>query len=162
MGADLTIKIINEPLKQKYEPLFAHAVRRRDALPERSQAQARAQRQVGKYYDLMYSQGYFRDSYNATCVLATLGLSWWADVKPLLTKDRNLEGENLLKFRAMVASATQRLPTKAELKALLAHVADDGTNGLAEWHRYYVEKRAGLLAFLDLAIQRNTGIHCSV
>ena len=35
-----------------------------------------AQAEVAKYFDLMYSEGYFRDSYNVTNVLWRLGLTW--------------------------------------------------------------------------------------
>jgi hypothetical protein len=76
MGADLYIRAIHDPIVEKYQPLFDKAVRRRDALPSDSNEQEVAQQEVEKYYDLMYSEGYFRDSYNSTNVLWTLGLSW--------------------------------------------------------------------------------------
>jgi hypothetical protein len=74
MGADLYIENIHYPLMRKYEPLFESAVRRRDSSPPKSKEAEAAQRDVTKYYDLMYSEGYFRDSYNATSVLWRLGL----------------------------------------------------------------------------------------
>lgn len=97
---------------EKYQPLFDQAVRHRDSLPRDSKEQDTAQHEVEKYYELMYSEGYFRDSYNATNVLWTLELSWWRDVTPLLSKDRELTGDNLKRFRDQVAGACQSLPTK--------------------------------------------------
>lgn len=76
MGADLYIEKIHQPLLEKYQPLFDEAVRQRDALPRDSKEAKAAQRKVTRYYDLMYSDGYFRDSYNVTSVLWRLGLSW--------------------------------------------------------------------------------------
>ena len=110
MGADLYIEKLHQPLRQKYEPLFEAAVRRRDALPPKSRKARAAQKEVTRYYDLMYSQGYFRDSYNASNVLNRLGLSWWVDVKPLCTPDRRLRDGPLRRFRDLVAGATLKLP----------------------------------------------------
>ena len=162
MGADLYIKAIHDPLVKKYDPLFDKAVRRRDALPRDSTEQQAAQREVEKYYELLYSQGYFRDSYNATNVLWTLGLSWWRDVTPLLSKDRELTGENLKQFRDRVALVHQSLPTKKQLEERGARVGDTGENGLEAWHQYFLEKRAELLVFLDTAIKLGVGIRCSL
>ncbi len=161
MGADLYIQSIHRPLVDKYGPLFQAAVYRRDHAPDGSKERDKAQRAVERYYDRMYSAGYFRDSYNGTNILCTLGLSWWQDVKPLC-RDRELEGENLRKFRDMVANAEQHLPTRKELTARLATVADTGANSLAAWHEWFTGKRKHLLAFLDTAIERNCGIHCSL
>ncbi len=161
MGADLYIKSIHQPLVDKYGPLFEAAARRRDQAPAGSKEQTKAQRLVDKYYDRMYAAGYFRDSYNSTNVLVTLGLSWWQDVMPLCN-DRELEGDNLHRFRDMVAGAEQHLPTREELTARHARVADTGEDSLAVWHEWFVRKRKQLLAFLDTAIERNSGIHCSL
>src|SRR6185312_1760536 len=121
-----------------------------------------AQEEVTNYYELMYSEGYFRDSYNCTSVLWTLDLSWWRDVTPLCDDHGDLKGENLVKFREMVASANQWLPSRRQLKKQHATVDEEGENSLEEWHKYYREKRQKLLAFLDQAIELNTSIHCSL
>ncbi len=110
MGADLYIEKINKPIQEKYEPPFEAAVRRRDSLPRGSKEAEAAQAEVTKYYDLMFSEGYFRDSYNVTCLLNWLGLSWWQDVIPLCTRARKLRQDKLRKFRDMVANATQLRP----------------------------------------------------
>src|SRR5580698_2449823 len=105
MGADLYLEKIHHPRMKQYEPLFQAALGKRDSARPKSREFRAAQREVGKYYDLMYAEGYFRDSYNVTNVLNRLGLSWWADVSPLCTTDRKLCGDNLRRFRDMVAAA---------------------------------------------------------
>jgi hypothetical protein len=162
MGADLYIQQIHKPIMDKYQPLFHAAVRKRDALPKGSKAAAGAQEEVTKCYDLMYSEGYFRDSYNCTSVLWTLDLSWWRDVTPLCDEQRDRKGENLKKFREMVATANQWVPSRRQLKKQHATVDNEGENSLEEWHKYYKEEREKLLAFLNQAIELNTSIHCSL
>src|SRR5512146_3228468 len=85
MGADLYIESISNKQKATYEPLFNAAVRARESNKDESRKDE-LQAEVSKYYDLMYAEGYFRDSYNITSVLKRLGLSWWKDVGPLLNK----------------------------------------------------------------------------
>lgn len=162
MGADLYIHEINRPLMQKYQPLFDQAVQLRNSFPRGSKEAEEAQKEVSKYYDLMYSEGYFRDSYNGSNVLNRLGLSWWQDVIPLCTEDKELKGNNLARFREMVATAELALPSKKELEEGGAPVAEEGEDSLAEWHKYFAEKRQELLAFLDQAIALNTAIYCSL
>ena len=110
--------------------------------------------------------GYFRDSYNATSVLRTLGLSWWNDVGPLLDQyspeeDSSLGGDGLQAFRQMVANAEQRLPDKEELFVSNALV-DDDENTVESWHNYYREKRERLLKFIDHAIEMGEPIYFSI
>ena len=162
MGADLYIEKIHDALMRKYEPLFEAAVKKRDALSAKSPKALKAQEEVTKYYDLMYSEGYFRDSYNATNVLNRLGLSWWTDLKPLLRDERFLEGENLRLFRDMVSKATLELPSKEDLEKLCGRVDDKGENSLPEWHKYLTEKHRVLISFLDKAIEVDSAIRCSV
>lgn len=162
MGADLYIEKIHQPLVEKYQPMFKAVVRQRDRLPPGSPEAEAAQALVTKYYDLMYSDGYFRDSYNGTSVLWRLGLSWWRDVIPLCTKAHKLRQDKLRRFREMVANAPLNLPTKEELEKEQLPVTESGEDSLEAWHQYYREKRDQLLAFLDQAIALNTPIHCSL
>ena len=73
MGADLYIYEKYEQNKNKYESLFNAAVKTRDANTDASKTEA-LQAEVSKYYDLMYSVGYFRDSYNGTALLRYLDM----------------------------------------------------------------------------------------
>jgi hypothetical protein len=95
--------------------------------------------------------GYFRDSYNGTSVLWTLGLSWWQDVTPLLNEEGELGGENLKKLRDMVLNAKQEMPTEAKLKEMYCKVDAEET-----------DKREKLLAFLNRAIELNSSIDASL
>src|SRR6266576_2329111 len=117
MRADLYIEIVRKPILEKYEPLFEEAVRRRDSLPRSSKEATAAQEEVVRYYDLMFTEGYFRDSGNVTCVLNWLGLSWWQDVIPLCTDRRILQAEKLLQLRNMVASAKLEPVTRKKIVA---------------------------------------------
>jgi hypothetical protein len=162
MGADLYIEQIHQPLFDKYQPMFEAAVRQRDRLPRGSQEAEAAQALVEKYYDRMYADGYFRDSYNVTGVLRQLGLSWWRDVIPLCTQAHKLRQDKLRQFRRRVANAPLHLPTLEELKQEHAMVTESGEDSVEAWHRYYRERRDQLLAFLDQAIALNTHIRCSL
>jgi hypothetical protein len=104
--------------------------------------------------------GYFRDSYNGTSVLWTLGLSWWQDVTPLLNEEGELGGKNLKKFRDMVLNAKQEMPTESKLKEMYCKI--DAEETLESWHNYYTDKREKLLAFLNRAIELNSSIDASL
>ena len=162
MGADLYIEKIHQPLFEKYQPMFEAAVRQRDRLPRGSAEAEVAQALVEKYYDRMFADGYFRDSYNVTGVLRRLGLSWWRDVVPLCTKAHKLRQDKLRTFREMVTRAPLHLPTKEELQNEHARVTEAGEDSLEAWHRHYRERRDQLLAFLDQALALNTHIRCSL
>ena len=110
----------------------------------------------------IFSEAYFRDSYNAYNVLWTFGLSWWKDVIPLLNQDSELMGENLTRFRNRIASADQRLPTVNELAALGLRVTESGENSLEALHRNFRNRRKELLKFLDLAIKHDLPVLCSL
>lgn len=162
MGADLYIEAIHTPVWNRYAPLFDAAVRKRDQSPPDSAAAIAAQAEVNKYYDLMFSAGYFRDSYNATSVLWRLDLSWWTDVIPLCNENHHLTGDGLATFRQLVQQATLTLPTRTELEAEGVTVTDEGEESLAGWHAYFREKHAQLLAFLDEARACHSSIRCSL
>ena len=158
MGANLYIEKIHRPLLRQYGPLFEATVRLRDSLPPKSREFKTAQKEVVRYYDLMYSEGYFRDPDNVTNVLNRLGLSWWNDVIPLCTDDRKLQPEKARQFRDMVASARLKLPSKSDIVKEGGTVESKGDNSLAEWHRHFTEKHATLLKFLDKAIRTQSSI----
>jgi hypothetical protein len=62
----------------------------------------------------------------------------------------------------MVAQARLTLPSKAELQMQRGVVEDTGRDSLAEWHNYFIEKRAYLLEFLNKAIELNSAVYCSL
>jgi hypothetical protein len=151
MGADLYIRSITDPAREKHTPPFNDAVKSRDVIARKSgdnsQAIEAAQALVEKYYDAMYPDtGYFRDSYNNSSLFWVLGLSWWNDTGDLLDDDGNLSVDNARKLLAMVESAPLDIP--------------DGAGKKAE--AYFTEKRARFIAFLKRAIELNEPIYCSI
>lgn len=162
MGADLYFDKECDLANKYVKPLFDKAVALRDKYPADSAEAKLAQEMVTAAREALYPEAsYFRDSYNCTSVLNTLGLSWAQDCGPLLNKAGNLAGENLKKFRKIVNSAQQTLPTKEELLADHATVDDNGNN-VASWHQMFTTKRVKLLAFLDRAIKEKKSIRCSI
>ena len=121
-----------------------------------------SQHRDGPNNEPVFSEAYFRDSYNLSSVLWTCGLSWWRDVLPLLNSDLQLTGENLTRFRNQFASAEQHLPTADDLVAEGVQLKERGPNSLPKLHEYHVRKRKELLAFLDLAIEKGLPILCSL
>jgi hypothetical protein len=107
-------------------------------------------------------QAYFRDSYNLTSVLWTLGLSWWRDVLPLLDEELELNGQSLVFVRNRIANAEQRFPTLEELQRGRVQLDEEGGKSLEEFHRYYTEKRKQLVEFLDRAIHNHSAVICSL
>jgi len=164
MGADLYIKSLQEVCQEKNRPLFDKWVKKRDALgadvPE--DVREAAQKKVTYYYDKMYEKGYFRDSYNSTSVLWTLGLSWWTDVTEMLDDEGNLTPEKAVELVTMIESKKQKLPTKRELLDGHATVSDEGEDSVASWHKFYKEKKERLIQFLAQAIELGEPIHCSL
>jgi hypothetical protein len=121
-----------------------------------------SQRREESEKEPVFSEAYFRDSYNLSSVLWTCGLSWWRDVLPLLNNDLELIGENLTRFRNQFASAEQHLPTADDLVAEGVQLKETGANSLRKLREYHVRKRKELLAFLDLAIEKGLPILCSL
>ena len=142
MGADLYLNSVRYGVEAK-----SSGRKTRKAKPARAQVE---------------DEVYFRDSYNATSVLWTLGLSWWRDVLPLLDANSELSGAALRHFRQLVALATQQLPTAEDLSATGLQVEHTGFRTLDGLHRYHIEKRKRLLRFLDFAILHDCGITCSL
>jgi hypothetical protein len=109
MGADLYIESVFEPTNKKYEKLFKAACEKRDASECGSAKEIKAQKQVDKYYDLMYSQGYFGDSYNSSCFLWQVGLSWWVDVAAMCNKKGYMSVSSMKKLKKMLED--RKLPS---------------------------------------------------
>jgi hypothetical protein len=176
MGADLYIQSINERVKAQYDRPFHDAVTARDRrhkelvdegkTPEEATKEtASLQAEVSKYYSLLWgasNEGYYRDAYNATSVLAQCGLSWWKDVGALTDEDGLLHPLKAAELIAMIEANPLHLPTREELVARHARVDDIGPNSLKGWHEYFEKERGELLAFLRRAIALNEPIRCSL
>ena len=161
MGADLYIRKITDPARAKYQPLFEEAAEKRDNAKSKKQKKI-WQAKIDEFFEAMYpADGYFRDSYNSSSVLWTLGLSWWEDCDKLLNKNGNLSGKNLSLFIEMIENAEQYLPTEEELKERGLDLTKEG-NSLKDWHDYYTKKREKLLEFLKSAKKNKWAVTCSI
>lgn len=161
MGADIYIKSLSDSCQAKYDPKFQEAVAKRDKCIRGSKEAIEAQKEVAKYYDLMYARGYFRDSYNATSLFGELGLSWWNDLK--LDARGNLSVKKCKKLLEIVKA--RKLPSVAEMEANLKRsgaMIDDKDNSPAAWHKMFVNKKRRFIRFLNTAIKLNEPLHCSV
>ena len=155
MGADLCIRKITNPARKTHEPAFKAAVAARDAGTGTQEA-------VDREYDAMFPEdGYFRDSYNGSSVLNRMGLSWWQDVIPLLSRAGYLQGANLDKFIEMLETHEVEPRTAAELRADHCQV-DSGDNSPDGWHAHLVQKRERLIAFAKRAKAMRVGIYASL
>ena len=166
MGADLYINPIYNENHAKYQPLWEKALASRKTAEVKfgrdSKHYEKAQARVIEISNKQSEVGYFRDSYNGTAVMATLGLSWWRDVIPMLNKKSQLVPTKAKKLRQMILDAEQHLPTKEELIKNHCQVDEEGDESVEGWHEYYKEKRQRLLDFLDLAIKNKLPIDCSL
>jgi hypothetical protein len=168
MGADLYIRKLYEPNRAKYEPLFDKWVKKRDeAKTEKEKEKARAKTDL--YYEKMYSDGYFRDSYNCTSLMWQYDLSWWSDM-----------GNGVrIKGGEMAPGACKKLLTDLDARksvfeanlALLAagkarhfDYADDykTKEGRQRWVAFFIQKDEQFKKFLRKAIELNSPIDCSI
>jgi hypothetical protein len=76
MGADIYLESAFNAKQAVAKPKFEAAVAKRDKAKAKAAKDA-AQAEVEKWYSEMYSDGYFRDSYNSGSLFWFLGLSWW-------------------------------------------------------------------------------------
>lgn len=162
MGADLYLESINNKAREKWNPLFEAACRKRDALPDGPEKDA-AQREVTDIYCKMFSgnAGYFRDSYNGAGIAAQLGFSWWTDVIPMLDENGYLQPPKIQEFLDRIKDAKIRTPTFAELKE--AHCKVDNEDNTPEsWRESWEKNKQELIAFLGMALDRNEPIFCSL
>jgi hypothetical protein len=160
MGADLYITSISDKLIEKNRPLFEKFVQKRDK-ETNAKLKAKYQEEVHKYYNRMYARGYFRDSYNATCLFWTLNLSWWEDIP--VDKNGFLQVEDCKKLLETV-KARKITAVKEFAKHLEVHgaVVDNESNSPAIWRKYFTNKKRQLIRFLQTAINMNSPIRCSL
>lgn len=168
MGADLYIESLFRKNHGKYEKLFQEACNKRDAISNSTafikgikdvkKAEEKAQKEVTKYHDLMYSAGYFRDSYNMTSVLWTFKMSWWNN--PFI-KRGVISPDNAKKFIKVLKTKKQIFPTEKELIDNHVNVKEKG-NGVKDWEKFYKEKSKRFIKFLEQAVKLNENIRASV
>jgi hypothetical protein len=160
MGADIYLKSVNSKCQKKNDRLFKSWALRRDQANEEGNKleAARCQKKVSFYYDAMYAEGYFRDSYNGTSLFQRLGLSWWG--LPI-NKKGLLPIAEMIKLRAKLEVATIPVVTKEELLKQGCSV-DEGENSPTSWTKYFEGKKADLITLLDKGIELGEPLYCSV
>lgn len=165
MGADLYIRSISDAAEKKYEPLFNRAVVKRDKAMRAGdkEAQAKYQKTVEKYYDKMYDHpGYFRDSYNTSCLFWVLGLSWWEMIEEYGDEDNLLQPNTIQCFLSAVRARDVPPPSQDDVLRERIGGQDISVEELHEWRKYFEEKRVRLIDFFLLALKLNEPIYASV
>lgn len=161
MGADLYFTNTFKANQEKYEDKFKLAVTLRNKA-ESDKEKKHLQKEVERFYNLMYSEGYFRDSYNSYNLLAKFGLSWWKDVIPML------ENGNLtpLKAKRLLVMLKQREDQfQFTISDQIVSDFDKVTplfKDMTEQIQYYNDRYMELQAFLSTAIKSGQSIDCSL
>lgn len=165
MGADLYIHEIFKPNYNRRCEEYIKLEEERKRLSAQDEVDEAAVKQIDKeihkVYDAMYSEGYFRDSYNPSSVMWCMKLSWWRDVLPLLDDSGRLVGENIHKLIDMINSAGFCVPSTIEDLNVM-NLSTDGEDPVGEWNDYYKAKREKLLNFLKAATELGLPVHCSL
>jgi len=149
MGADLYIDLVFKPSFDKWEGKFNEAAAQRDACEKGTEEYKHWQGKTWEYYDLMYADGYFRDSYNPSNLLWKFGLSWWEDILPMVDEEQNLSVDKAGEFLEMLASRQETF------KKSLAELPD-------EEQYEYQQRYSELQKFLNRAIELESPVNCSL
>ena len=159
VGADLYLKSDYEPNSERWKPYFNKWVEKRDTLRKdgKNDAADKAQAQVTKYYEKIFEQGYFRDSYNNSSLLWMFDMSWWTDVLGVLTNSKGLMSPRNAKH--FLRRLEEDEPVFEQNLKKLEHSECDGR---AEAERYFWDKYKRLKAFLQEGIKRRESIECSL
>lgn len=118
------------------------------------------QAEVSKYHELMYSKGYFRDSYNGTSLFWRLGLSWWSDLGKFASKSGRLTTSGSKKLLKVVKETRLKPITEKELEKM--GCALDSNNTVQDWRKFFRNKKKFFIRFLEQAIKEKRVIRCSV
>ena len=161
MGADLYIQSIRDKAEKEHRPEFDAAVKKRSTFERGTPEADAAQVYVDAAFSKLFPEdGYFRDSYNATSVLRTWGLSWWVDVIPMLTDEGFLTVDGTRALLDRLRSRPRVFPTIEQIVEQFGRV--DEKNTIEGWHEYFADKQRRLIQFLEHAIELNEPIRCSL
>jgi hypothetical protein len=142
MGADVYLRSKHEAHKLPLQDSFNEAISARNAVSSDHPDFKKLQAKVNSIYEDMYSVGYFRDSYNHTSLLNSIGLSWWIDVIPMLDDESTLPIDKAMELRSMIATK--------ELNPSQIHKA---FGSFEEVEKYLLDKKQRLIALLDESIE---------
>jgi len=186
MGADLYIPSLHKICEKKFKTPFQQAVWVRDAVHllatvnktvnidgkdvKLKKINERAQALVTFLYDQMYSEGYFRDSYNDNNLLAILGASYWVDMAKLVDKKGLMQPAQIREFINWLEA--HKVPEVAWFEGEWSHTTADALNEsrqrwLKEWGAEKVRAqfdahRTSMLAFFNKALELNEAVKCSL
>ena len=191
MGADLYIKKIYKKTEKKYRPLFKVACNTRDSYEQMYKEHGytekeifektrKFQKEVEKYYNLMYSKGYFRDCYNSYGLFAfinantNLNLSWWElrDNEKWFNKKGEMKLSGVKEFVGMIEQAKleigirekygEKYKSGFKIKEYLGDGKYKSKKAKQKEVKYFKEWLNELIAFLKLAIKEKEPIEWSV
>lgn len=174
MGADIYLRSVSDKLQAEWKPKFDAAVEARNKkylqgmkMPE----DCPEQEAVNHAYNMMYSEGYFRDSYNSTSLFHLLGLSWWhiADAKAGENHLINAKGQMPPRSCKKLIELLRRKPITPETmeawgieNAGRAIIEAEGENSLEGWRVFFWDKREALIKLCEQAIALKEPLDCSV
>lgn len=115
---------------------------------------------VSLAYELMYSKGYFRDSYNQTNLLWRLGLSYWKDLEGWLDGEGHMSIANMRAFADIIKGGDIVPVGKMEGDERL--IEDTDGYRASDWQAYFEGKRRDLLELLATAIKKREPLYFSV
>jgi len=134
-------------------------VAKREALRRAGKRKAadKAHQQAVKCFNKMCVRGYFKDSYNASCLLWLFGLSWWKDISGVLTDKKGKMSPNRAgRFLRMLQSRESLFETNLE------KVKSTKGKTWPEAERFFRDKYSRLKNLLREAIDRNECMWCSL
>ena len=174
MGADLKITTIARVAYDRFWPSLEQAMHQAYATEPGSPDEEKVIEEIRRCWHLA-REGQFRDSYNPTNVLRTLGMDWRDDVLPLLDEHGDLRGKRLVEFLQRVETTEQQFDSDEEMSSwglpglsweyalrLRQGRQPEVTNAPDVWRVYFVEKRLELINFLRRAVEMGEGICCSL
>lgn len=153
MGADIYLESEYKANERKHRRNFYRWCKKRDNAADDTRKKV-CQNKVEYYHAMMYSRGYFRDSYNDSNFLNRVGLSWWQDVVPKLDKEGKLPVNQMEWLKKELVSRKFKPVSATEAKAWNEQVS--------EINLYFERKQKDLLNLLDTAIRKGEPLYCSL
>jgi len=104
--------------------------------------------------DKLKETRYYRDSYNASSLLWRYGMSWWQLSDQYCDEEGMMGKEGIMAIR----QGTSYPVNEEQIRIDFA----DHEDGPDSWVEYFNSKRKRLHAFLQLALERDAALYCSV
>jgi hypothetical protein len=173
MFAELYVERIFLLNYELIEPHYREALGFAKASSPDSEEYELASQEAEFWHDAIKSVGCFRDKYDASCLLAQLGLSWLGDVAPLLTERDELDEKGVRWLLNEVRSRRiEPRPWLNEEQELVVHLGDKRglhttTDGIRVSYdfvdvQFFVLQKAKLIDLLITALERNETVICSL